>query len=497
MKIAVVAGGWHFPGHFYREIAAQSKRADLFVVTHRSPELPIVREEKRKRLSVSSGPLADLDRKLYSQFPTIHELKHLGWHYQEAPNTVGDMGFFKQWLETHDYRDYDLILNCHDDLLIRSRDLLAMIESSWEKDKWLILCNGKYDEAPEAYIRGSFGCWSRELLDLLGGRIDLGKLPFTREGKVDTPEGMKALSAWNQTSVPLRKFLTDKKLAGRVASLSPYYRISPWVIECERGFLNQNEGAPWSFTAGLKALAPELGTGGVAPPVAPDLSNAKITVYTVIIDSYDELKPPAIVEPGVRYVCFSNTPQYCPPWEIRGAENLFPDARRNSRIQKILSHRYIDSEYSIYHDGSCILTAKPTDLVREFLSSKDLAMYKHPVRVSIRQEREACIKLDLCSVQEIDQQIERYKSHPKGAAGLWSGGIIFRRNTETVKAFNELWWKEYLAGCVRDQIALPHAIAESGIPIHTIPDIINADRKRFKFHYHKKDAAYKLARGRR
>src|SRR6476619_2997301 len=99
MKLAVVAGGWHWPLHFYRTMSESARRvrAELFVVAHRSPELPIVREEKRDILARAGGPLADLDRELYAAFPDVAGLRALGWEYMDAPNTVGDWGFFNQW----------------------------------------------------------------------------------------------------------------------------------------------------------------------------------------------------------------------------------------------------------------------------------------------------------------------------------------------------------------------------------------------------------------
>lgn len=252
MKLAVVAGGWHWPLHFYRAITQHAAGADLFVVAHRSPDLPIVQEEKRGVLKRASGPLADLDRDMYADFPTLRLLRAFGWKYEEAPNTVGDWGFFNQWLMTHDYRDYDVILNCHDDTYIRRHDLFDQLSG-----EWLILANGRYPEAPEAYVRGSFEFWKREMLDRLGGRIDLGEIKLTREGKTDSPRGLNALSAWNDTCVPLREFMRKKRLSGRIGYLSPYYRISPWVIEGERGFVHLQGGAPWSFEAGLKAFPQE------------------------------------------------------------------------------------------------------------------------------------------------------------------------------------------------------------------------------------------------
>ncbi len=265
MKLAVVAGGWHFPAHFYSAIAAQASGADLFVVAHRNPELAIVREEKRELLARAIGPLAELDRELYAEFPTVSQLRALGWEYQEAPNTIGDWGFFNQWLEAHDYRDYDVILNCHDDTYIRRGDVLqfARLWIQREIPSPMLLANGRYFEAPEAYVRGSFEFWRRELLDMLGGRIDLGDVKLTREGKTDTPQGLGALSAWNDTAVPLRSFMQAHGLAGRIAYLSPHYRISPWVIEAERGLLSNVGGAPWSFEEGMKAYPLEVGVSSL------------------------------------------------------------------------------------------------------------------------------------------------------------------------------------------------------------------------------------------
>lgn len=257
MKLAVVAGGWHWPLSFYVQMALQQagpfEQVDLFVIAHRSPDLKIVREEKIEILCAASGPLAALDRELYREYPTYFELRGLGWNYEEAPNTVGDWGFFNQWLEKHNYRDYDVILNCHDDTFIRRRDLFTHLGPEWFGN-WLILSNGTYPKAPDAYVRGSFEFWKREMLDLIGGRFDLGEITLTREGKTDSPVGIGPLSGWNGTCVPLRQMMANNGLAGRIAHLSPYYRISPWVIEGERGFMHSQDGVPWSFAEGLKAF---------------------------------------------------------------------------------------------------------------------------------------------------------------------------------------------------------------------------------------------------
>lgn len=255
---AVVVGGWHWPLHFYRSMAKQAAvvGADLFVIGHRSPELRTVREEKVEILDDAPGVLGNLDRELYSAYPEIGELGWLGWHYEEAPNTVGDWGFFNQWLERHDFQKYDVILNCHDDNYLRPG--VNVFDALAGSSDWLLCANGRYPEAPEGYVRGSFEFWRRELLEMLGGRIDLGDIRLTREGKTDTPQGLGALSAWNDTAVPLRDFMRKRGLVDQIRYLSPHYRISPYVIEGERGFLHLKGGAPWSFEAGLQAYPLEV-----------------------------------------------------------------------------------------------------------------------------------------------------------------------------------------------------------------------------------------------
>ncbi len=252
MKLAIVVGGWHWPLEFFNRMALQGVGIDRFVIAHRNPELAIVREEKREILAHATGPLADMDRILYRAYPSVKLLRAAGWQYQEEPNTIGDWGFFNQWLATHDYRKYDAILNCHDDNWIRRYDLMNAIEKHLGPN--LLLSNGKYPQAPAGYVRGSFEVWRRELLDLLGGKIDLGDVQLTREGKTDSPEAFGELMPWNDINVPLRNFMRDRGLVNEIGYLSPHYRVSPWVIEGERGFLHKYEAAPWSFSAGLASF---------------------------------------------------------------------------------------------------------------------------------------------------------------------------------------------------------------------------------------------------
>jgi hypothetical protein len=247
VRLAVVAGGWHFPMQFYRELPKALPGAELFCIAHRDPELPIVRQEKLDVLASASGPLADLDRELYASYPDVADLRSFGWRFREELNEIGDWHFLNQWLDKNNYREYDAVLICHDDTYIRRHDLHKELAGDW-----LILSNGTYPQAPEAYTRGSFEIFKREMLDMLGGRIDLGSVSLTREGKTDSPEGIQALAEWNNTAVPLREFMVRKGLSQRIKYLSKFYRISKHLVEAERGFLHFTDGVPWSVEEAMR-----------------------------------------------------------------------------------------------------------------------------------------------------------------------------------------------------------------------------------------------------
>jgi len=208
-----------------------------------------------------------------------------------------------------------------------------------------------------------------------------------------------------------------------------------------------------------------------------------ITVYTVILGDYDNLRPPEIVEPGVRYVCISDEFYSCPPWELWPAWKPYKSEARNSRIPKILSHLFFDSEYTIYHDGSFVLKEKPSVLVDTLLSDSDIAMFRHPCRSSVYQEAGVCEREKIGAGPEMAAQIERYRAIGLGD-GLWAGGFIARRNTTSSANLNEMWWREFLAGSTRDQIALPAAKLITGINIHTIDADILMDSQIVKFAWH-------------
>lgn len=240
MKLAVVVGGWHFPLHFYKKIAEQKIppgwSVDFFCVSHRDPSLA-AKEKEGKIDNLKDSRRLVFDRLMYEKIASEEDLEKIGWKYSLEPNTVGDWGISNQWLEKHDYRNYDLFLFSHDDNFILNEDIFIDASKLLNEKKWLILTNSI--GTPPGSLRGSFEFFTKEMMSLIGGRFDLSRVTLTREGKFDSGKDLKEISDWNNTVRPLKEFIDKNNLNERIVSLSPYYRMSVYCLEGERGYIHK------------------------------------------------------------------------------------------------------------------------------------------------------------------------------------------------------------------------------------------------------------------
>jgi hypothetical protein len=215
----------------------------------------------------------------------------------------------------------------------------------------------------------------------------------------------------------------------------------------------------------------------------------KSVIYTSIIGGKDYLRPPEVVDPDARYLAFVDRPmKRCPPWEFVPAYLPFVSASRNSRLPKLLPHLHFEAKYSIYHDGNFTLKRSVEYLVERYLRPKnrELAMFVHPARQNVEQEAGEILAhpgwfpgMDMESVQ---RQVERWRQSGS-PTGLWAAGMIIRKHSEDVAAFNRLWWQEYSNGSPRDQLALPLARHFSGMKIEDIEGSIHSNDL-IGYHWH-------------
>jgi len=180
---------------------------------------------------------------------------------------------------------------------------------------------------------------------------------------------------------------------------------------------------------------------------------SNVTLYTVITNDKDPIMEQDF--PITRFI---------------DSYDKFKDPRRNSRIQKILAHKYINTEFSIYMDGNMKLLVSPEEIIKRYMDGYDMMLFTHGLRDCIYDEAMTCAKLGLDDPELIIEQAKHYEDMEYGKhKGLLQGGFIVRRHNKRVEAFNEAWWADYCRYSRRDQLSLMPAADKAGVIINAVP----------------------------
>ena len=202
----------------------------------------------------------------------------------------------------------------------------------------------------------------------------------------------------------------------------------------------------------------------------------KICVYTCIAGDYDDLKEVLVKEEGIDYICFTNNKKIkSKTWKVIYVENDNLDNCHLARKLKMIGHSYIDKNYtlSIWIDGCIIFKRK----VRDFLDSyfdlkKDLiAICKHNVRTSVKEEAEACIIKGKDNEDIIRKQLEFYKKENfKDDLGMLETTLIVKRHNDSlVKKTMRLWFDMVSKYSRRDQLSINYCLNKTNLPCRVIP----------------------------
>jgi hypothetical protein len=177
-------------------------------------------------------------------------------------------------------------------------------------------------------------------------------------------------------------------------------------------------------------------------------------VYTAISGDYDDIRPNVLPD-AERFIFL----------EPRFYEH--EDPCRRAKYCKILAHRVIDCDYSLWLDGHITLNPGVTfkGLVDTYLQDTDIAVMKHPSRYCIFEEGAECIRIGKGNM--IEAQLERYALFPRHN-GLAELGVILRRHTDKIVDLNRVWWHEVCMGSTRDQISFPVVIRGTETPCRFI-----------------------------
>lgn len=197
----------------------------------------------------------------------------------------------------------------------------------------------------------------------------------------------------------------------------------------------------------------------------------KIEVITSITGGKDAIQNDQ-VKGNATFTLYSDDPNLkSNTWDIKPAYDRFKDPRRNSRVPKILIHKYSDADVTIWMDGRMRILMTPEEIVEKYLGGYDMAIFNHITRDCLYDEAMICAKLELDDPEVIIEQAKYYEDHEFAKhKGLCEGGFIIRRNNERTRAFNEAWWADYCRFSRRDQLSLMPALEQSGVIVNIVPE---------------------------
>lgn len=197
-----------------------------------------------------------------------------------------------------------------------------------------------------------------------------------------------------------------------------------------------------------------------------------IVAYTAIFGGSDSLKrAPAADrcycytdEPGFHGFRYSETAKpFSPGWEIIARP---PEAspRRAARILKMKPQQWFpQATASVWVDGSIEIKDWP-GLMAD-CADADIACLPHPDRNSCYDEGAAVVRLKIAHADRVTAALDLYRADGFAPTRLSTTGLLYRRNTEKVAAFNRLWRDHLDAYGTNDQVHFDYCAWKTGVQV--------------------------------
>lgn len=203
----------------------------------------------------------------------------------------------------------------------------------------------------------------------------------------------------------------------------------------------------------------------------------KFVLYTARFGEPGRFNIPGMVPPNVDRFCFtdlkvkSGCHQMIPLRKEEEFKNDFYDVVkmnlnhispmpiRRQRFVKICipDEIFNNYEYSVYLDCK-----RPADVdfnwILWFMElNGDFLTRRHPERECLYDEGKWLIEKEKYDTETIKKQLRFYRKekYPRHN-GLYHTSILFRRHTDRLKEFSNLWWEQIEKYSYRDQVSLPY-----------------------------------------
>lgn len=189
----------------------------------------------------------------------------------------------------------------------------------------------------------------------------------------------------------------------------------------------------------------------------------KVCVYTVVINDYDFVLPPAVTDDNIDYILFTDNQNIkVKGWQVKAIDSGTSKmtASKINRYYKFFPNKFLsDYEMSLYIDGNISIVGSLSPLFVDFeTSGAKIGLCLHPTRNTVKEEVEACIQLNkVKSGNHLRTEYNKYlESGFTDCYGLTENNVILRfHNDNTIIEAMELWWECLQNSAGRDQISFP------------------------------------------
>lgn len=198
-------------------------------------------------------------------------------------------------------------------------------------------------------------------------------------------------------------------------------------------------------------------------------------VFTAALGQTDTVRAPLAVDPDVRYLCFSERPAVAPyEWIPTEATDRPQMAAR--RIKIIADHPVLQAaDVTLWHDASYMLTRTLRWLGKGLVNS-DLLALRHPRRSRIEDEAVAIARYGYLTSEEAQSHVARYRAEGFTENVVTTSGLLGRRVSPLVAAFNKVWWTEVEQWNGRDQGSIDFAAWRTGLRVRHMPGTVRHNK---------------------
>ncbi len=192
-------------------------------------------------------------------------------------------------------------------------------------------------------------------------------------------------------------------------------------------------------------------------------------IYSANINGYDHPKAYAAHEKDVEYKMFLG-------------DEIDDPLTMARRIKVMTPHKFPDYDWYLWLDGTMRIKAPVLPLIEKLLESQhDFAAFKHNEWRCAYAEIVACLErrkdepLNLLKARALLEKQKLPKNFGQAATG-----VLFRKNTELVKAHALAWWLDLQATTMRDQATFMLNLFNQRTYLEWIPGL-HTDNKWFDY----------------